>query len=90
MIVELFQRYTSIARANLLNVLRANTSAAGVAYADLFCEAMAFPLVTPDDLLVWLDEFDPYVELHPTEGHKKLSPTRVDDHVTIIDRHRLQ
>jgi len=49
---------------------------------------MSFPLVTPDDLLGWLDDLDPYIELHPMEGHKKLSPARAD-YVTVIDRHRL-
>ena len=51
---------------------------------------MAFPLVTPDDLRAWLDDLDPYIELHPAEGHKKLSPTRDNDYITIIDHHRLR
>jgi hypothetical protein len=51
---------------------------------------MAFPLVTPDDLLTWLEDFVPYLELHPGEGHKKLSPTRDTDYITIVDRHRLK
>lgn len=85
---RLYQRYRIRAREKVTECLKTNPGA-NVPYWKLFCEAMAFPLVTPDDLLAWLHEFDPYIELHPVEGHKKLSPAR-DDYVTIIDRHRLQ
>jgi three-Cys-motif partner protein len=85
---SLYQRYCDNAREKVIECLK-KTSRARIPYAKLFCEAMAFPLVTPDDLLSWLDELDPYIELHPAEGHKKLSPTRDADYVTVIDRHRL-
>lgn len=86
--LRLYQRYRDRARESVIEYLK-RTSRANVPYWKLFCEAMAFPLVTPADLLTWLDEFHPYIELHPVEGHKKLSPAR-DDYITIIDRHRLQ
>ncbi|HEX7774142.1 MAG TPA: three-Cys-motif partner protein TcmP [Pyrinomonadaceae bacterium] len=86
---RLYRRYCDRAREKVIECLK-KAPRAKIPYWKLFFEAMAFPLVAPDDLLVWLDEFDPYIELHPAEGHKKLSPTRADDHVTIIDRHRLQ
>jgi len=86
---RLYQRYRDRARERVIEYLK-KAPQAKVPYWKLFCEAMEFPLVTPDDLLVWLDEFDPYIQLHPAEGHKKLSPTREDDYITIIDRHRLQ
>jgi three-Cys-motif partner protein len=86
---RLYQRYRDRARQKVIESLK-KTPQAKMPYWKLFCEAMAFPLVTPDDLLTWLDEFDPYIELHPATGHKKLSPTRDDDYITIIDRHRLQ
>jgi len=85
---RLLQRYRDRARAKVLECLK-NAPQATVKYESLFCEAMAFPLVTPEDLLGWLDDFDPYIELHPTEGHKKLSPSRAD-YVSIIDRQSLQ
>jgi three-Cys-motif partner protein len=85
---RLLRRYRDRARAKVLECLQ-KPSRATVTYESLFCEAMAFPLVTPDDLLGWLHDFDPYIELHPTEGHKKLSPSRAD-YITIIDRHGLQ
>jgi hypothetical protein len=85
---RLYQRYRDRARERVIEYLK-TTPRANVPYRELFCEAMAFPLVTPDDLLTWLDEFDPYIEVHPAEGHKKLSPAR-NDHVAIIDRHHLR
>lgn len=85
---RLYQRYRDLAREETIKYLK-KTRQAKVPYWRLFCEAMAFPLVTPNDLLVWLDGLDPYIELHPAEGHKKLSPARDDDHVIVIDRQRL-
>lgn len=85
---RLYQRYRYRARERVIEYLKKSPQTK-VPYSQLFCEAMAFPLVTPHDLQTWLDELDPYIELHPAEGHKKLSPTREADHITIIDRHRL-
>lgn len=85
---RLYQRYCDRAREKVIECLK-KAPQAKVPYWKLFCEAMAFPLVTPDDLLAWLNKLDPYIELHPTEGHTKLSPARNDDYVTIINRHRL-
>ena len=86
---RLYQRYRDRAKQKVIEYLR-TTPQAKVPYWRVFCEAMTFPLVTPDDLLNWLKEFHPYIELHPAHGHKKLSPTREDDYITIIDRNRLQ
>jgi three-Cys-motif partner protein len=82
---RLYQRYCDRARKKLVERLK-KTRQSRISYWKLFCEAMAFPLITPDDLLGWLHDLDPYIELHPAEGHKKLLPTREDDYVTIIDR----
>lgn len=86
---RLHQRYCDRARQKVIEYLK-NTPQVKVPFCRLFCEAMAFPLVTRDDLLTWLDNFVPYIELHPAQGHKKLSPAREDDYITIIDRNRLQ
>jgi three-Cys-motif partner protein len=59
---RLRQRYTKLARAKLAGMLLRNCPM--VLYRDLYCEAMAFPLVTPEDLLQWLDELDPLVKLN--------------------------
>ena len=85
---RLYQRYCDRAREKVIAFLK-NAPQANVPYWRLFCEAMAFPLVAERDLLTWLDQLDPYIELHPAEGHKKLSPTRESDHIIVIDRHSL-
>lgn len=85
---RLYQRYRDRAQRKVVAYLK-GAPRSKVPYWKLFCEAMAFPLVTPADLLSWLANLDPYVKLHPTEGHKKLSPRRDGDHVSIIDRDSL-
>jgi three-Cys-motif partner protein len=85
---RLYQRYSNRARAKVIAALK-NASRSVTPFDDLFCEAMAFPLVRPADLLGWLDDLDPYIELHPAPGHIKLSPGR-GDYIKVIDRHNLQ
>jgi len=91
LILELLQRYTTNARGNVLSVLRDNISAGGVAYADLFCEAMAFPLVTPSDLVTWLMELKPHIELRlaGSSSRRKPSPSE-DDRIFVINSTALQ
>jgi three-Cys-motif partner protein len=89
LILELLQRYLRSARNTILTVLRANTSARGVAYADLFCEAMSFPLVTPNDLVEWLRALEPNIRidlgvcLH--EGSR--SPRKITEWWSSTQRH---
>jgi hypothetical protein len=47
LIVDLRSRYQGLAREKVMEILLANTGSKGIAYADLYCEAMAFPLVAP-------------------------------------------
>ena len=83
-IAELFQRYVRSARSNVLNVLRSNTSALGVPYAELFCEAMAFPLVTPNDLVGWLRELAPNIEIRIDGVISKKKPRPVEDYRVVV------
>jgi hypothetical protein len=50
LILDLLQRYITKARGNVIGVLRANTSARGVTYADLFCAQWLFLL---SHLMTW-------------------------------------
>lgn len=84
LIRELLQRYTRSARANVLNVLRANTSTGGVAYADLFCEAMAFPLVTPNDLVEWLRALGPNIEIRLAGVPSRKKPKPSEDYRVFV------
>jgi len=81
---ELLQRYMRSARDNVLNVLRSNTSAMGVDYADLFCEAMAFPLVTPDDLVGWLRALEPHIQITLDGAPSTKKPKPAEDYRVVV------
>jgi len=84
LILELLHRNQQKARNNVLHVLRGSNSATGVAYADLFCEAMAFPLVTPNDLVGWLRELAPNVEVRVDGVHSKRKPKPDEDYRVVV------
>ncbi len=67
-------------------VLAANRSPAGVEYKKLFCEAMFFPLVTPNDLVKWLRALEPEIEitLDGVPSSKKPKPSK-DYRVVVIN-----
>jgi len=91
LILELLQRYLRNARNDVLKVLSANTSARGVAYADLFCEAMAFPLVTPNDLVRWLEELKPNIELRLAGASSRQKPSPgEDDRIVVLNPRALR
>jgi hypothetical protein len=85
--LRLRKRYADRAREKVIETLLATTSSNGVLYADLFCEAMAFPQVTPDDLLGWLHALEPNIEIRlaGTSRRRKPSPSE-DDRVIVTDR----
>ena len=74
------------AREKVRKVLKENMDPDSVTYERLFCEAMAFPLVKPDDLQNWIYNWVPCVRvrLHGSTNRKKLSPA-VDDRVVVTD-----
>lgn len=68
----LHSKYSGRARRKLIEKLRRSRSNT-IQYRDLFCETMAFPLVTPDDLTGWLEQLRPAIEIQVGEGHRTLS-----------------
>lgn len=81
------RRYTQMARAKVIKMLRTSWPMA-VLYRDIYCEAMSFPLVTPQDLLQWLEELEPFtkVTLISTERKTRRKPSLyADDYVTVTD-----
>jgi three-Cys-motif partner protein len=84
LILELLHRYQQKGRNNVMHVLRGSNSATGVAYADLFCEAMAFPLVTPNDLVEWLGELAPNVEIRIDGVLSKRKPKPDEDYRVVV------
>lgn len=58
-----------------------------VRYSELFCDAMAFPLVTPQDLLGWIASFAPAAELVLSGSkNRKVPDCDEDDWVFVHDR----
>ncbi len=86
LVLALRLRYLENARNRILKVLAGSTSAQGVLYKDLFCEAMAFPLVTPDDLIGSLHALEPHIriDLEGSPMRKKPSPLK-EDRVVILN-----
>jgi three-Cys-motif partner protein len=79
-------RYQSRAHRKVMDMLLSSQRPSGIAYVDLYCEAMAFPLVSPNDLRDWLQEFQPYVEvqLAGSKNRRKPSPGE-SDRVKVMD-----
>jgi hypothetical protein len=83
---QLRRRYLDRARKKVIGVLSAAGRSAELRYADLFCEAMAFPLVTPDDLESWVRALQPNVQIRlaGSSRRRKLSPSE-DDSLLVTD-----
>jgi three-Cys-motif partner protein len=86
---ELRKSYLWKARDKALEMLRISPLE-GVAYEELFCKTMSFPLVTPDDLVKWLHDLGPSVNLI-LEGSKRRKPSPgQNDRVLIVDKQGLK
>lgn len=84
--LRLRQRYLSKARKGLFALLAKKTGPSGFAYSDLFCQVMAYPLVTPDDLIKWLDELKGAVRIVLAGSGRRHKPSPMqDDRIVVID-----
>jgi three-Cys-motif partner protein len=80
-------KYRDRAYAKVAQVLLQDESGEGVSYTDLLMEALAFPLVTPDDLKDWIRKLHPTVELILEGSGKRREPsTAKNDRVIVHDR----
>jgi three-Cys-motif partner protein len=88
--IQLHQFYSGLAKGRVIEFLLANQPREGFSYSSIFCEAMAFPLVTPNDLVHWLKSFEPNIKIVlENPKAKKLSPSR-DDRIFVTDREALR
>jgi three-Cys-motif partner protein len=91
---KLHDRYLAKAKRKIVEAL-VSTSDTGAEFSQLFCEAMAFPLVTPRDLSGWLDEWkkrrwiDYRFAQKDGEKRKKPSADR-EDRVLVLQRAQLK
>lgn len=80
-------KYVDRAYAKVAHVLLDDESGSGVSYKDLLMEALAFPLVTPDDLKDWIKKLCPTVELVLDGSSRRRGPsTEKNDKVIVNDR----
>jgi three-Cys-motif partner protein len=79
-------KYTKRGRKKIVQVLKNTKDGSLISYEELFCVAMSFPLVTPDDLVNWIESWKPNIELkliNPTR-HKKPAPDQ-DDQILVVN-----
>jgi three-Cys-motif partner protein len=77
-------RYAERARNRVVAVLAASRGPAGVEYGKLFCEAMSFPLVTPNDLVEWLRALKPNIEIELAGIPSRKKPKPSEDYRVVI------
>jgi three-Cys-motif partner protein len=84
-------RFAEEARSRVMAVLKATSGPAGVEYKKLFCEAMFYPLVTPDNLVQWIRALEPNIKvtLDGVSSTKKPKPSE-DYRVVVINPKALQ
>lgn len=86
---RLHRQYSARARKKVIEKLLTKESGEEIPYSNLFCEGMAFPLVTPRDLIEWLRALEPSVEIK-LEGRRRQKPLPTkNDRVVVLDRQLL-
>ena len=83
------RRYLSLARRKVIEQLK-DPARSRIAYETLFCEAMAFPLVTPDDLHEWIKDSYPFVEIHLSKETRRKPTLGQADYVVVKNRDKLE
>ena len=81
---ELRRFYSEKARKSVQEFLNTKSPQSVVAYSDLFCETMAFPLVTPDDLMNWLGELEPHIKLLLGGSTRRRKPSPLQDDKILV------
>jgi three-Cys-motif partner protein len=81
--LKLRSRYVRKARQKIAFLLkRAGTRE--IPYERLFCDAMSFALVSPDDLLSWLDKWHPDVKFKLSGSGKRKKPSPDEEDFVIV------
>src|SRR5262245_24921862 len=75
---RLWQKYCDRAKAKVVKRIL-DAKATGVSYSDLFCDAMAFPLVTPIDLRSWMTAFGDVIDVRLAGSGKRREPSPAED-----------
>jgi three-Cys-motif partner protein len=86
---KLRDRYLARAKTKLLDMLK-SAPAGKLPYLDLYCEAMAFPLVTRADLNTWLTSFAPVVRVELDSANRRVPSIDHNDFVIVDQPNRLE
>jgi three-Cys-motif partner protein len=89
LVLRLHRQYSERARSKVIEKLLTKDLGVETPYSELFCEGMAFPLVSPSDLVQWLKELEPAIQIKlDGERRQKPSPTE-NDRVIVLNRNSL-
>ena len=84
MSLELRRFYSVLARDRVIDLLLKPRSS-GLSYSAVFCEAMMFPLVTPDDLVAWLRSWEPDIKIILTKERRKKPSSLEEDQIFVTN-----
>lgn len=86
-LLNLRDRYCARARRKVVDTLLEPGQPNGTPFRKLFYDAMAFPLVTPNDLEAWLSSFEPHIKitLAGSSKRKKLSADVDGDRISVLN-----
>ena len=80
---KLRDKYLGLAKTKIQEMLK-NAPKGKLPYLNLYCEAMAFPLVTRSDLNGWLTAFAPAVRIE-LEGSNRRVPSINHNDLVIVE-----
>jgi hypothetical protein len=76
--------FVVLAQQEVIKILLASQDAVEVRYQHLFSEAMAFPLVFPDDLVSWLKTLHPNVRIEFAGSKRRRKPSPFEDDRVVV------
>lgn len=79
------QFYSDKARKRLIELLSTRTPHSKIHYSTVFCEVMAVPLVTADDLIGWLRTLEPNIKLKLEGSDRRRKFLPLDDDWVIVN-----
>jgi ATP:corrinoid adenosyltransferase len=81
---DLRNRYLEKAHDRILSILASHPKQTKILYEDVLCEAMAFPLVSPDDVINCLRALEPDVEIQLTGTGRRRKPNPLEEDLVVI------
>lgn len=82
--LALRSRFADKARNRVVGLLAAKKEHSSIEYKELFCEAMFFPLVTPNDLVEWIRELEPNVQIRQAGAPTGKKPKPSEDYRVVV------